>query len=90
MKTSCSAENQIERTLGVDVSSIPTQIVTVPVVEPKVRSKYKFMQKILTKLFGFKVVYEEYYAKVLHFDPRDCPITEDVDGTVSLEITDMK
>lgn len=47
------------RILGVDISTLPDQSVEIPVrCEPKVKCKNKFIQKMMIKMFGYKVIYE--------------------------------
>ncbi len=60
--------------LGVDISTLPDQSVEIPVrCEPKIKCKNKFIQKILIKMFGYKVVYETKKAKVLTVKAEDYP-----------------
>lgn len=60
------------RILGVDISTLPYQSVEIPVrCEPKVKCKNKFIQKMLIKMFGYKVIYETKQAKVLIVKTED-------------------
>ena len=46
------------------IADIPTITAKIPVgIEPKYKCKNKFLQKILTKLFGEKIIYEEKQVK---------------------------
>ena len=70
--------------IGVDISTLPDQLVKVLVgCEPKVKCRNKFLQRILTKAFGLKPVYETKQAKVIIVKAEDCP----KDWDTNLEIT---
>lgn len=70
--------------IGIDISSLPDQSVEVPVkYEPKIKCNNKYIQKLLVKLFGYKVEYQMKKAKVIETKADDCPMGE-WDG--SLEI----
>ena len=59
---------------GIDVSTLPDQSVEIPVrCEPKVKCRNKFLQKMLIKMFGYKVVYETKQAKVFTIKAEDYP-----------------
>ena len=54
------------KNIGVDISTLPVQSVKVLVgCEPKVKCRNKFLQRIFTKVFGLKPVYETKQAKVI-------------------------
>ncbi len=55
-------------------------------VEPKYKCKNKFLQKVLTKLFGHVPVYEKRQAKVLVCKTEDFPCN--FDGNIAIEIGD--
>lgn len=77
-------DDNLKNIIGVDISNLPDQSVEVLVgCEPKVKCKSKFLQRIFTKVFGLKPVYEIKQAKVITVKAEDCP--KDWDG--SLEIT---
>ena len=70
--------------IGVDISTLPDQSVKIFVgCEPKVKCRNKFLQKIFTKVFGVKGVYETRQAKVVTISAEDLP--KGYDST--LEIT---
>ena len=72
------------RIIGVSISTLPCQSVKVLVgCEPKVKCRNKFLQKIFTKAFGLKLVYETKQAKVITVKAEDYP--KDLDG--NFEIT---
>ena len=72
------------KNIGVDISNLPDQSVEILIgCEPKVKCRNKFLQRILTKTFGLKPVYETKRAKVITTRAEDCP--KDWDG--NLEIT---
>ena len=76
--------NSLLKNIGLDISNLPNQSVKVLVgYEPKVKCKNKFLQRILTKVFGLKPVFETKQAKVVTVKAEDCP--KDWDG--NLEIT---
>lgn len=76
--------NSLLKNIGVDISNLPNQSVKVLVgCEPNVKCRNKFLQKIFTKVFGLKPVYETKQAKVIITRAEDYP--KDWDG--SLEIT---
>ena len=59
---------------GIDVSALPDQSVEIPVrCEPKVKCRNKFLQKMLIKIFGYKVICETTQAKVLTIKAEDYP-----------------
>lgn len=59
--------------LGIDVSTLPEENVKVLVdVIPKVKCKNKLLQKISTKLFGYKLIYETRKGKVLKMQAENC------------------
>lgn len=59
--------------LGIDVSTLPEKEVEVLIdIVPKVECKNKLVQKIFTKLFGYKPIYEVRKAKVLEMKSEDC------------------
>lgn len=73
--------------MGIDISTLPDQSVEIPVrCEPKVKCKNKFLQKILVKMFGYKIIYETKKAKVLTLKAEDCP--RDWDGEFTFTIDD--
>ena len=79
-------ENMITKmmTIGVDISSLPDQSVEIPVkYEPKIKCNNKYIQKLLIKLFGYKVIYQMKKAKVIEIKADNFPMVE-WDG--SLEI----
>lgn len=54
------------KNIGVDISTLPVQSVKVLVgCEPKVKCINKFLQRIFTRVFGLKPVYETKQAKVI-------------------------
>ena len=55
-------------------------------VELKYRCKNKFLQKVLTKLFGYVPVYEKRQAKVLVFKAEDYPYN--FEGNITIEVCD--
>ena len=70
--------------IGIYISTLPDQTVEILIgCESKIKCRNKFLQKILTKAFGLKPVYETKQAKVITTRAEDCP--KDWDG--SLEIT---
>lgn len=72
------------KNIGVDISNMSDQSVEILVgCEPKVKCRNKFLQKIFTKVFGLKPVYEIKQAKVITTRAEDCH--KDWGG--SLEIT---
>ena len=72
------------KNIGVDISNMPDQSVEILIgCEPKVKCRNKFLQRIFTRVFGLKPVYETKQAKVVTVRAEDCP--KDWDG--SLEIT---
>lgn len=76
--------NSLLKNIGVDISNLPNQSVKVLVgCEPNVKCRNKFLQRILTKVFGLKPVFETKQAKVVTVKAEDCP--KDWDG--NLEIT---
>ena len=69
------------------VEELPTKEVKIFTgVEPKYKCKNKFLQKVLTKLFGHALVYEERQAKVLVCKAEDYP--RNFDGSLTIEIGD--
>ena len=77
-------DDNLLKNIGLDISNLPNQSVKVLVgCEPKVKCRNKFLQRILTKVFGLKPVYETKQAKVVTVKAEDCP--KDWDG--NLEIT---
>ena len=77
-------DDNLLKIIGVDISNMPDQSVEILIgCEPKVKCKSKFLQRIFTKVFGLKPVYEIKQAKVITVKAEDCP--KDWDG--SLEIT---
>ena len=76
--------NNLLKNIGIDISNIPDQSVEILIgCEPKVKCRNKFLQRIFTRVFGLKPVYETKQAKVVTVRAEDCP--KDWDG--SLEIT---
>lgn len=76
--------NSLLKNIGVDISNISDQSVEILVgCEPKVKCRNKFLQKIFTKVFGLKPVYETKQAKVITTRAEDYP--KGWDG--NLEIT---
>ena len=70
--------------IGIDISTLPDQTVEILIgCESKIKCRNKFLQKILTKAFWLKPVYETKQAKVITIRAEDCP--KNWDG--SLEIT---
>lgn len=68
--------------LGVDIATLPEQSVEIPVrCEPKVKCRNKFLQSMLIKMFGYKVIYETKQAKILTIKAEDCPKGWDGDLT---------
>ena len=54
------------------IADFPTITARIPVgIEPKYKCKNKFLQKILTKLFGEKVIYEEKQVKKFTMKAED-------------------
>ena len=77
-------DNDLINIIGVDISNLPDQSVEILVsCEPKVKCRNKFLQKILIKVFGLRLVYETKQAKVVTVKAEDCP--KNWDG--NLEIT---
>lgn len=76
--------NSLLKNIGVDISNTLDQSVEILIgCEPKVKCRNKFLQRILTKMFGLKPVYETKQAKVITTRAEDCP--KDWNG--NLEIT---
>ena len=76
--------NNLLKNIGIDISNIPDQSVEILIgCEPKVKCRNKFLQKIFTKVFGLKPVYETKQAKVITVKAEDYP--KNLDG--NLEIT---
>ena len=76
--------NSLLKNIGLDISNLPNQSVKVLVgCEPKVKCRNKLLQRILTKVFGLKPVFETKQANVVTVKAEDCP--KDWDG--NLEIT---
>ena len=76
--------NSLLKNIGVDISNLPNQSVEILIgCEPKVKCRNKFLQKIFTKVFGLKPVYETKQAKVITVKAEDC--SKDWDS--NLEIT---
>ena len=77
-------DDNLLKIIGVDISNMPDQSVEILIgCEPKVKCRNKFLQKIFTKVFGLKPVYETKQAKVITVKAEDYP--KDLDG--NLEIT---
>ena len=53
--------------------------------EPKVKSKYKILQKLFIKIFGYKLVFDKREAKILEIKAEDCPKVG-VDSNLSIEL----
>ena len=54
------------------IADFPTITARIPVgIEPKYKCKNNFLQKILTKLFGEKVIYEEKQVKKFTMKAED-------------------
>jgi len=59
--------------LGIDISTLPEKDVEVLIdIVPKVKCKNILLQRIFTKLFGYKPIYEIRKAKVLEMKSEDC------------------
>ena len=72
------------KNIGVDISNLSDKSVEILIgCEPKVKCKNKFLQRIFTKVFGLKPVYEIKQAKVITVKAEECH--KDWDG--NLEIT---
>ena len=77
-------DNNLKNIIGVDISNLPDQSVEILIgCEPKVKCKNKFLQRIFTKVFGLKPIYEIKQAKVITVKAEDYP--KDLNG--NLEIT---
>ena len=53
--------------------------------EPKVKSKYKILQKLFIKIFGYKLVFDKREAKILEIKAEDCSKVG-VDSNLSIEL----
>ena len=83
-KVSGLVGDNLLKNIGVDISNMPDQSVEILVgCEPKVKCRNKFLQKIFTKVFGLKPVYETKQAKVITVKAED--YHKDLNG--NLEIT---
>lgn len=77
-------DNNLLKNIGVDISNLSDQSVEILIgCEPKVKCRNKFLQRIFTKVFGLKPVYETKQAKAITIKAEDYP--KDWDG--DLEIT---
>lgn len=71
--------------LSVDVAKLPSeQVKIIDDVVPKFKSKSKYIQKILIKLFGYNVKYKTVEAKVLKIKASDVP--SGFDGNLTIDI----
>ena len=78
-------EEMLKRDMGIDIKNEPLRSVLVYAGrEPKYKSKNKYIQKILLKLFGEKPIYKEKKAKVLLLKAEDCPHL-DFDGNFTID-----
>lgn len=73
--------------LSVDIAAIPNQQVEVITgIIPKVQCKNQFIQRLLIKLFGYKVEYKTVDAKVVKIKASDFP-KNNVNPTLSFTVT---
>lgn len=77
--TRCSIDNAID---AYDAQLQPTKIVVG--AHPKKRSKYKFVQWLLIKLFGYELEYKTVMAKPVVVMPEGYPFYDDEDIEIIL------
>lgn len=80
----------IGKIISVDIARLPSRQTEVLIgCEPKVKSKYKTIQKLFIKVFGYKPMFNKKEAKTLEIKAEDCPKTG-FDGNLSIEIMQNK
>lgn len=76
----------IGKIISVDISKLPLRQTEVLIgCEPKVKSKYKILQKLFIKLFRYKLVFDKREAKILEIKAEDCSKVG-VDSNLSIEL----
>ena len=58
----------------IDTSQLPTQKIKILVgYKPKIKCKYKFLQSIANRIFGYESIYEEKNCKTFFIKASDYP-----------------
>ena len=77
--------NDFYKILGVDIASVPLEKTSIiSHVEPKKKSKYKWLQQIYIKLFGYEIKYKEVDAKKVIVRAEDFP--KDFNGNITIKL----
>ena len=72
---------------NIDTSHLPIQKVKILVgYKPKVKCKYKFLQSIANKFFGYEPIYEEKIAKTFWIKASDYPKSNDWNGDIEIDL----
>lgn len=84
------AEELISYINGIYDDDCPTTEIKIPTgIEPRYKCKNKFLQKILTKIFGYTITYETRLCKVIINKAEEFPYKNGFDGSLTIDFNEM-